>query len=133
MYGGSTKVINQHPQQRARKSSSSSEDIVNEQDKSFELESPDSQNSDVQMQMPPLPPIPGPASVGSDSNQNGDFRSSESPRSENEGKQRGPVKKRYLNLHYHGNSEPYSDADVSVAMILATGMGRQHQPEEAHL
>ncbi|KAL7518504.1 hypothetical protein ACHAWX_003324 [Stephanocyclus meneghinianus] len=48
-------------------------------------------------------------------------------------KHRGPAKKRYLELYYHGNAQPetvqYSDADVSVAMILATGMGRQEQPE----
>lgn len=48
-------------------------------------------------------------------------------------KHRGPAKKRYLELYYHGKAEPetvqYSDADVSVAMILATGMGRQDAPE----
>eukprot|EP00804_Cyclotella_cryptica_P020095 CCRYP_014890-RA/>CCRYP_014890-RA protein AED:0.05 eAED:0.05 QI:2273/1/1/1/0.88/0.8/10/195/741 len=48
-------------------------------------------------------------------------------------KHRGPAKKRYLELYYHGNSEPdtvqYSDADVSVAMILATGMGKQDQSD----
>jgi hypothetical protein len=48
-------------------------------------------------------------------------------------KHRGPAKKRYLELYYHGNSQSetvqYSDADVSVAMILATGMGRQDPSE----
>eukprot|EP00956_Cyclotella_meneghiniana_P009879 scaffold13658_cov75-Cyclotella_meneghiniana.AAC.3 len=131
---GSIKASSEPPQQPARKSScSSSEGIANEHDKSFEIESPDSQHGDVQMQMPPLPPLPGAGSAGSDSNQEVDFHNSESSRSENEAKQRGPVKKRYLNLHYHGNSEPYSDADMSVAMILANGMGRQNEPAEDQL
>ena len=75
------------------------------------------------MQMPPLPSVAGAAveEVG--------FRESAPSAydcidAENN---QGPAKKRYVKLHYtkvRDNPESYSEADVSVAMILARGMGR---------
>jgi hypothetical protein len=141
MYDESGKVALKHPSQHVRQPrSSSSEDMklddpqsqsACQQGQSFELESPDSQ--DVALTsfgdnsvMPPLPPLPAADFI---SNQFAIGESKAFNRAD-ETNHRGPAKKRYLSMYYHGNPEPYSDADVSVAMILATGMGRRDQPEQ---
>lgn len=140
MYDKSGKVI-KAPSKHTRKSSSSSEDMNSDnsqyqstahQDKSFELESPDSHaearsSFGESNEMPPLPPLPDVAAAALSTHTNANGR--EEPSSFDQTKHRGPAKKRYLNTYYHGNPEPYSDADVSVAMILATGMGRQDEPD----
>lgn len=106
--------------------------LANQQGRSFEIDSPDSQgeaefNFGDSNEMPALPPLPPTTAAGAGLITNTNDYASEIDESIDETKHRGPAKKRYLNMHYHGNSEPYSDADVSVAMILANGMGKEGQ------
>lgn len=79
-------------------------------------------------EMPPLPPAQLPMLHNQvDSNQGSSGLTVDIEIGET--RHRGPAKKRFLSLYHHNNSVAgsvqYSDADVSVAMILATGMGRQ--------
>jgi hypothetical protein len=130
MYDGSSKTTLTLATQHVRKSSSSSEEMTDgyalshspsQHDESFEAESPDSQDD---WNLPPLPPVTGiPNQVDKESHEGEDTTH------RNDAKKRGPAKKRYMKTYYHSNAEPYSDADASAAMILATGMGRKGESE----
>ena len=125
MYDGTSKVPSYQGSQRKRKSSSSSEESAltksSSPEEGFDV---GGHNACVAaMQMPPLPSIAGAAveEIG--------FRESAPSAhgcNDTENNQ-GPAKKRYVKLHYteaRDNPKSYSEADVSVAMILARGMGR---------
>ena len=114
MYDGSIKSDSKH----VRMSSSSSEELLNDNatshlaSRQVECISVDTQfgaraSFGNSSQIPPLPPVaaanlPNQVTSGSDT--------------------LGSNTKMKL----RGNQEPYSDVDVSVAIILATGMGRQY-------